>query len=165
MTGVGSASSAFADATSAARALGYAPGELAGLLGQGQLERRWGRQAEARRVLREALDALIRRLRIDELPQLLNVLMGQMSLVGPRPERPAFVERLAEAIPYYPERHFVKPGITGWAQVRYSYGASAKDAREKLEYDLYYVKHHTLAFDLMVLLQTVEIVLFRIGSR
>jgi sugar transferase (PEP-CTERM system associated) len=109
--------------------------------------------------------ALIRRLRIDELPQLFNVLVGHMSFVGPRPERPAFVEQLAQVVPFYPERHFVKPGITGWAQVRYSYGASAKDAREKLEYDLYYVKHHTLAFDLMVLLQTVEIVLFRIGSR
>lgn len=109
--------------------------------------------------------ALIRRLRIDELPQLINVLLGQMSFVGPRPERPAFVESLAEAIPFYFERHFVKPGITGWAQVRYSYGASKEDARQKLEYDLYYVKHHTLAFDLMVLLHTVEIVLFRIGSR
>jgi lipopolysaccharide/colanic/teichoic acid biosynthesis glycosyltransferase len=93
------------------------------------------------------------------------VLLGHMSFVGPRPERPAFVEKLAETIPFYPERHFVKPGITGWAQVRYSYGSSANDAREKLEYDLYYVKHHTLAFDLMVLLQTVEIVLFRVGSR
>ena len=109
--------------------------------------------------------AVIRKLRIDELPQLWNVLVGHMSFVGPRPERPQFVEQLAQAIPFYPERHFVKPGITGWAQVRYNYGASAKDAREKLEYDLYYVKHHTLAFDLMVLLQTVEIVLFRIGAR
>jgi sugar transferase (PEP-CTERM system associated) len=109
--------------------------------------------------------ALIRRLRIDEIPQLYNVLVGHMSFVGPRPERPQFVEQLASAIPFYPERHFVKPGITGWAQVRYSYGSSAKDAREKLEYDLYYVKHHSLAFDLMVLLQTVEIVLFRIGAR
>ena len=109
--------------------------------------------------------AVIRRLRIDEVPQLVNVLLGHMSFVGPRPERPAFVESLARAIPYYEQRHFVKPGITGWAQVRYSYGASEKDAREKLEYDLYYVKHHTLAFDLMVLLQTVEIVLFRIGAR
>ena len=94
-----------------------------------------------------------------------NVLIGHMSLVGPRPERPAFVRELAQAIPYYPERHFVKPGITGWAQVRYSYGSSQRDAQGKLEYDLYYVKHHSLAFDLMVLLQTVEIVLFRIGSR
>jgi lipopolysaccharide/colanic/teichoic acid biosynthesis glycosyltransferase len=75
------------------------------------------------------------------------------------------VRELAQAIPYYPERHFVKPGITGWAQVRYSYGSSQQDAQGKLEYDLYYVKHHSLAFDLMVLLQTVEIVLFRIGSR
>jgi sugar transferase (PEP-CTERM system associated) len=109
--------------------------------------------------------AIIRRLRVDELPQVLNVLLGHMSFVGPRPERPAFVAQLAQAIPFYPQRHFVKPGITGWAQVRYSYGASDKDAQEKLEYDLYYVKHHSLAFDLMVLLQTVEIVLFRIGSR
>jgi len=107
----------------------------------------------------------LRRLRIDELPQVLNVLVGQMSFVGPRPERPAFVQELTRAIPYYPERHFVKPGITGWAQVRYSYGSSNRDAQEKLEYDLYYVKHHSFAFDLMVLLQTVEIVLLRIGSR
>jgi sugar transferase (PEP-CTERM system associated) len=109
--------------------------------------------------------AIIRRLRVDELPQALNVLLGHMSFVGPRPERPEFVAQLAQAIPFYPQRHFVKPGVTGWAQVRYSYGASDKDAQEKLEYDLYYVKHHSLAFDLMVLLQTVEIVLFRIGSR
>jgi sugar transferase (PEP-CTERM system associated) len=109
--------------------------------------------------------ALIRRLRIDELPQILNVLLGHMSFVGPRPERPQFVAQLAREIPFYPERHFVKPGITGWAQVRYSYGSSRKDAQEKLEYDLYYVKHQSLAFDLMVLLQTVEIVLFRLGSR
>lgn len=109
--------------------------------------------------------ALVRRLRVDELPQVLNVLVGHMSFVGPRPERPAFVEELARTIPFYRERHFVKPGITGWAQVRYSYGSSRSDAQQKLEYDLYYVKHHSLAFDLMVLLQTVEIILFRIGSR
>ena len=109
--------------------------------------------------------AWLRRLRIDELPQVLNVLIGHMSFVGPRPERPAFVRELAQAIPYYPERHFVKPGITGWAQVRYGYGSSKMQAQEKLEYDLYYVKHHSFAFDLMVLLQTVEIVLLRIGSR
>ncbi len=125
-------------------------------------EARWA-AANDPRVTR--IGALIRRLRIDELPQLINVLMGHMSFVGPRPERPEFVEQLAQAIPFYPERHFVKPGITGWAQVRHSYGASAADARDKLELDLYYVKHHTLAFDLMVLLRTVEIVLFRIGSR
>jgi len=109
--------------------------------------------------------AWIRRFRIDELPQVINVLVGQMSFVGPRPERPAFVEELTKAIPCYPQRHFVKPGITGWAQVRFSYGSSDKDAQEKLGYDLYYVKNHSLVFDLMVLMQTVEIVLFRIGSR
>jgi sugar transferase (PEP-CTERM system associated) len=109
--------------------------------------------------------ALIRKLRIDELPQLVNVLLGQMSLIGPRPERPEFVAQLARTVPFYKERHFVKPGITGWAQVRYGYGASESDTRAKLEYDLYYVKHHSLTLDLMVLLQTVEIVLFRIGAR
>jgi sugar transferase (PEP-CTERM system associated) len=109
--------------------------------------------------------AFIRKVRIDELPQLLNVLAGHMSFVGPRPERPSFVKELTEAIPFYPERHFVKPGLTGWAQVRYSYGSSVADAREKLGYDLYYVKNHSLVFDLMVLLLTVEIVLFRVGSR
>ena len=109
--------------------------------------------------------AVIRKLRIDELPQLVNVLLGEMSLIGPRPERPEFVDQLARTIPFYNERHFVKPGITGWAQVRYGYGASESDTRAKLEYDLYYVKHHSLTLDLMVLLQTVEIVLFRIGAR
>ena len=108
---------------------------------------------------------VIRRLRIDEIPQAFNVLVGDMSFVGPRPERPVFVEQLSREIPFYRQRHFVKPGITGWAQVRYSYGASTKDAQDKLEYDLYYVKHHSFTFDLMVLLQTVEIVLFRIGAR
>jgi lipopolysaccharide/colanic/teichoic acid biosynthesis glycosyltransferase len=109
--------------------------------------------------------AWIRRLRIDEVPQAVNVLLGHMSFVGPRPERPEFVAQLAGKVPFYEERHFVKPGVTGWAQVRYSYGASEKDAQEKLEYDLYYVKHHSLVLDLIVLLRTVEIVLFRIGSR
>jgi sugar transferase (PEP-CTERM system associated) len=129
-------------------------------------------EAEGRALWAEKNDAritrvggFIRRFRIDELPQVLNVLLGDMSFVGPRPERPAFVAQLTKAIPYYPERHFVKPGITGWAQVRYSYGSSENDAREKLAFDLYYVKHHNLMLDLVVLLQTVEIVLFRIGSR
>lgn len=109
--------------------------------------------------------AFIRKVRIDELPQVLNVLAGQMSFVGPRPERPLFVESLSNTIQFYAERHYVKPGITGWAQVCYPYGASESDAREKLGYDLYYVINHSLAFDLMVLLQTVEIVLLRTGSR
>jgi sugar transferase (PEP-CTERM system associated) len=109
--------------------------------------------------------AVIRKLRIDELPQVVNVLLGHMSFVGPRPERPSFVESLSNTVPFYAERHYVKPGITGWAQVRYPYGASQADAMKKLGYDLYYVANHSLAFDLMVLLQTVEVVLLRTGSR
>ena len=111
------------------------------------------------------IGAFIRKVRIDEIPQAFNVLMGDMSFVGPRPERPEFVEKLGTRIPFYMERHFVKPGITGWAQVRFPYGSTEDDAREKLGYDLYYVKHHSLVFDLVVLLRTVEIVLFRVGSR
>ena len=109
--------------------------------------------------------AFIRKVRIDELPQLVNVLFGQMSFVGPRPERPAFVDTLTKNIPFYAERHFVKPGLTGWAQVRFPYGSSEADAREKLGYDLYYVKNHSIIFDVMVMVRTVEIVLFRVGSR
>ena len=109
--------------------------------------------------------SLIRKLRIDELPQIVNVLKGDMSFVGPRPERPEFVAQLAESIPYYSERHWVKPGITGWAQLCYPYGASERDAVEKLQYDLYYVKNHSLLFDLMILLQTVEVVLLGKGGR
>ena len=108
---------------------------------------------------------LIRATRIDELPQLLNVLMGQMRFVGPRPERPEFVRELSDKIPYYAERHCVKPGITGWAQLCYPYGASEADAFEKLEYDLYYIKHRSLAFDMTILLQTVEVILWRKGAR
>jgi lipopolysaccharide/colanic/teichoic acid biosynthesis glycosyltransferase len=88
-----------------------------------------------------------------------------MSFVGPRPERPEFVEELSRNIPFYRERHFVKPGITGWAQVRYPYGATEKDAREKLGFDLYYVKNHSLLLDLVIILVTAEIILFRVGSR
>ena len=107
----------------------------------------------------------IRRLRIDELPQLLNVLRGDMSFVGPRPERPAFVESLSTQIPYYRERHQVKPGITGWAQVCYPYGASDEDAGCKHEFDLFYVKNHTFFLDLLILFQTVEVVLLGKGVR
>ena len=109
--------------------------------------------------------AFIRKTRIDEIPQAINVLLGHMSFVGPRPERPQFVETLARRIPFYMERHFVKPGITGWAQVSFPYGSTEADAREKLGYDLYYVKNHNLLFDLIVTLRTVEIVVFRVGSR
>ncbi len=107
----------------------------------------------------------LRKLRIDELPQLWNVLRGDMSFVGPRPERPEFVAKLGENIPYYRERHSVKPGITGWAQLCYPYGASEKDAVEKLQYDLFYVKNHDLVFDILILLQTVEVILFKKGAR
>lgn len=108
---------------------------------------------------------VIRKLRIDELPQLINVLMGEMSLVGPRPERPYFVEQLTQEIPFYALRHSVKPGVTGWAQVRYPYGATVEDSQEKLQYDLYYVKNHTLFLDLVVLMETVNVVLTGKGAR
>jgi sugar transferase (PEP-CTERM system associated) len=107
----------------------------------------------------------IRYTRIDELPQLWNVLRGEMSIVGPRPERPYFVERLAAAIPLYAERHFVKPGITGWAQINAPYGASLEDARDKLSYDLYYIKNQSLLFDLRILVATLRVVLFQEGAR
>jgi sugar transferase (PEP-CTERM system associated) len=109
--------------------------------------------------------SFIRKTRIDELPQLFNVLRGDMSFVGPRPERPEFVEHLEQTIPYYRERHSVKPGITGWAQLCYPYGASEQDAMEKLQYDLYYVKNRSLVFDFAILVQTVEVVLWRKGAR
>jgi sugar transferase (PEP-CTERM system associated) len=108
---------------------------------------------------------IIRNLRIDELPQLWNVIKGDMSFVGPRPERPFFVERLKKSIPYYNERFSVKPGVTGWAQVKYSYGASEEDAKEKLKYDLYYIKNLSLFMDLLVIFHTVKIVLLGRGSR
>lgn len=105
--------------------------------------------------------ALLRRLRIDELPQIFNVLKGEMSFVGPRPERPEFVEQLAEQLPFYEDRHCVKPGLTGWAQLCYPYGSSVEDAKQKLQYDLYYVKNYSPMFDLLILIQTLEAVLWR----
>jgi sugar transferase (PEP-CTERM system associated) len=107
---------------------------------------------------------MLRRTRLDELPQLLNVLRGDMSLVGPRPERPEFVRSLTEQIPFYGQRHVVRPGLTGWAQVRYTYGASVEDAMEKLQYDLYYIKNMSLALDLFVLFSTVKTVLQQRGA-
>ncbi len=109
--------------------------------------------------------AFVRKTRIDEIPQILNVLKGDMSLVGPRPERPFFVEQLAEVIPYYSERHRVKPGVTGWAQLNYPYGASIDDARHKLQYDLYYIKYYSLLLDLSIIAQTVRVVLWPQGVR
>ena len=108
---------------------------------------------------------IIRRLRIDELPQLFNVLRGEMSLVGPRPERPYFVEQLTQEIPYYAVRHSIKPGLTGWAQVKYQYGSTIEDSQEKLQYDLYYVKNHSLFLDFVILFQTVGVVLTGKGAR
>jgi sugar transferase (PEP-CTERM system associated) len=123
---------------------------------------RWAQQQDPR-VTR--VGRFIRPMRIDELPQLINVLLGAMSMIGPRPERPHFVEQLSRVIPLYCERAYVKPGITGWAQVNYPYGASVEDAREKLAYDLYYVKNRSLLLDLLILLATVRVILFREGGR
>ncbi len=109
--------------------------------------------------------SVIRRSRIDELPQLFNVLKGDMSFVGPRPERPIFVEEISAEVPYYDQRHKVKPGITGWAQLCYPYGASIEDSKEKLQYDLYYLKNHSILLDLIILIQTVEVVLVGEGAR
>lgn len=108
---------------------------------------------------------LIRKTRLDELPQLFNVLKGDMSFVGPRPERPEFVIDLTKKLPYYEWRHWVKPGLTGWAQINYPYGASEEDAFQKLQYDLYYVKHQNLTLDILTIMQTVEVVLWGRGSR
>ena len=107
---------------------------------------------------------VIRKIRVDELPQLFSVLSGAMSLVGPRPERPYFVDKLTQVIPYFAVRQSVKPGVTGWAQVRYHYGATVEDATEKLQYDLYYVKNHSLFLDVMVLFETVGVVLMGKGA-
>ncbi|NMM15525.1 MAG: TIGR03013 family PEP-CTERM/XrtA system glycosyltransferase [Rhodoferax sp.] len=122
---------------------------------------RWASTADER-ITR--VGRVIRKLRIDELPQLFSVLGGDMSLVGPRPERPYFVDKLTQELPYYAVRQSVKPGITGWAQVRYHYGASVEDSAEKLQYDLYYVKNHTLFLDLIVLFETVGVVLMGKGA-
>jgi sugar transferase (PEP-CTERM system associated) len=122
----------------------------------------WSRPGDARVT---ALGRLLRKTRLDELPQLWNVLGGDMSLVGPRPERPSFVEQLTNSIPFYGQRHVIKPGLTGWAQVRYTYGASVEDAIEKLQYDLYYIKNISLIFDLVIALETIKTVALRRGAR
>lgn len=123
---------------------------------------RWATKNDSR-ITR--VGAFMRKTRIDELPQLLSVLSGEMSMVGPRPERPSFVAQLREQIPFYDLRHSIKPGLTGWAQVRYSYGASLDDARRKHQFDLYYVKNNSLFLDLLVLIETVTVVLFREGAQ
>ncbi|MGB7404649.1 MAG: TIGR03013 family XrtA/PEP-CTERM system glycosyltransferase [Pacificimonas sp.] len=122
----------------------------------------WAQAADPRVTL---VGKFIRATRIDEIPQIFNVFKGDMSFVGPRPERPVFVEELAKEIPFYRERHVVKPGITGWAQINYPYGASVEDARHKLEYDLYYIKNYSLFLDIVILIQTVRVVVWQDGVR
>jgi sugar transferase (PEP-CTERM system associated) len=112
-----------------------------------------------------SIGRVLRRTRLDELPQLWNVLIGEMSFVGPRPERPEFVSQLTEKIPFYGQRHVLKPGLTGWAQVRYTYGASVEDAIEKLQYDLYYIKNLSVALDVVIMLETIKTVILRRGAR
>lgn len=122
----------------------------------------WARKHDPRVT---AFGRFLRQTRLDELPQLVNVLAGDMSLVGPRPERPEFIRLLQTSIPFYSERHSVKPGITGWAQVRYPYGASVEDALEKLRYDLYYIKNRSILLDMEIVLRTIGVVLSRSGAR
>ncbi len=129
---------------------------------EGDGKARWAKSHDPR-VTR--VGTFIRKTRIDELPQIINVLLGHMAFVGPRPERPEFIEELSSAIPYFNERHCVKPGITGWAQLNYPYGSSIEDAKHKLEFDLYYVKNQSLFLDFLILLQTVEVILFGKGAR
>jgi lipopolysaccharide/colanic/teichoic acid biosynthesis glycosyltransferase len=122
----------------------------------------WAQEADPRTT---RLGRFLRKYRLDEIPQFLNVIRGEMSLVGPRPERPVFVDQLREQIPFYDERHSVRPGVTGWAQVEYKYGSTVQDAYRKLEYDLFYLKQMSLMFDLAIVIKTVRVVLFGYGSR
>jgi lipopolysaccharide/colanic/teichoic acid biosynthesis glycosyltransferase len=115
----------------------------------------WARNKDPRVT---AVGSVLRATRIDELPQLLNILKGEMSLVGPRPERPYFVEQLSQIIPFYCERHRVKPGLTGWAQLYYPYGLSEEDAKHKLQYDLYYIKYFSIMRDIVIIIQTIRVV-------
>jgi lipopolysaccharide/colanic/teichoic acid biosynthesis glycosyltransferase len=122
----------------------------------------WAARDGDTRVTR--LGAVLRRSRLDEMPQFWNVLRGDMSFVGPRPERPEFVSGLTQQIPFYGQRHVVRPGLTGWAQVRYTYGATVEDALQKLQYDLYYIKNLSIALDLFIIFSTVKTVLLRKGA-
>jgi exopolysaccharide biosynthesis polyprenyl glycosylphosphotransferase len=111
------------------------------------------------------IGGFLRKVRLDEIPQLWNVLRGEMAFVGPRPERPEFVQWLRQEIPFYDLRHMVRPGITGWAQVRYRYGASLEETRRKLEYDLYYVKHLSIGLDLLIMFETIKTIILRRGAQ
>jgi len=110
------------------------------------------------------LGRIIRKIRVDEIPQFWNILRGEMNFVGPRPERPHFVAQLAQEIPFYEQRHLIPPGLTGWAQIKCAYGASIEDARQKLQYDLYYVKNQSLILDFLILFETIKIILFGRGA-
>jgi sugar transferase (PEP-CTERM system associated) len=122
----------------------------------------WARDGDAR-VTR--VGRVIRKIRVDEIPQFWNILKGEMNFVGPRPERPHFVAQLAEEIPFYEQRHLIPPGLTGWAQIKYPYGASIEDARQKLQYDLYYIKNQSLVLDAVIIFETVKTILFGRGAR
>ncbi|MBN2654288.1 MAG: TIGR03013 family PEP-CTERM/XrtA system glycosyltransferase [Nitrospirae bacterium] len=122
----------------------------------------WAKEGDSR-VTR--IGRFLRKSRLDEIPQIYNILKGEMSIIGPRPERPEFIEGLSKVISFYTERHSVKPGLTGWAQVRYPYGASVEDAIEKLRYDLYYIKNLSIMFDLGIILETIKVMLFGKGAR
>ena len=121
----------------------------------------WARADDTRAT---RVGRFLRRTRFDELPQLWNVLVGEMSLVGPRPERPEFVHELTKRIPFYGQRHILRPGLTGWAQVRYTYGSSVEDALEKLQYDLFYIKNLSIALDLFIIVSTIKTVILRRGA-
>jgi lipopolysaccharide/colanic/teichoic acid biosynthesis glycosyltransferase len=112
-----------------------------------------------------SIGRFLRKTRLDEIPQFWNVLRGEMAFVGPRPERPEFVQWLSQDIPFYDLRHMIRPGITGWAQVRYQYGASLDETKRKLEYDLYYVKHQSIGLDLLIMFETIKTILLRRGAQ
>ncbi|HVF50817.1 MAG TPA: sugar transferase, partial [Pyrinomonadaceae bacterium] len=121
----------------------------------------WSRTGDDRTT---RVGRIIRKIRVDEIPQFWNILKGEMNFVGPRPERPHFVKQLAEEIPFYEQRHLIPPGLTGWAQIKYPYGASIADARQKLQYDLYYIKNQSLVLDAVILFETVKTILFGRGT-
>jgi lipopolysaccharide/colanic/teichoic acid biosynthesis glycosyltransferase len=122
----------------------------------------WARKNDSRVT---PVGGFLRRTRLDEIPQLWNVLTGDMSLIGPRPERPEFVQQLTDQIPFYGQRHVIRPGLTGWAQVRYTYGSSTEDAMQKLQYDLYYIKNLSIALDLFIIVSTIKTVIMRKGAQ
>jgi exopolysaccharide biosynthesis polyprenyl glycosylphosphotransferase len=122
----------------------------------------WAQKRDSRTT---RVGRIIRKIRVDEIPQFWNILKGEMSFVGPRPERPHFVAQLAEEIPFYEQRHLIAPGLTGWAQIKYPYGSSTEDARQKLQYDLFYIKNQGLILDAIIIFETIKIILFGRGAQ